>query len=90
MLIFENFQKLKTNKKQLNALQIIGNWQKFEQKKMTTGDEEPCPFFFFQLKFNWGAPVMSQRTRICLMSMRMQIQSLASLSGLRIQCYHEL
>ena len=37
-----------------------------------------------------GVPIMAQQKQICLASMRMQIQSLASLSGLRIWRCHEL
>ena len=37
-----------------------------------------------------GVPVVAQQKRIQLASMRMQVQSLASLSGLRIQCCCEL
>ena len=37
-----------------------------------------------------GVPVVAQRQQIQLVSMRLWVQSLASLSGLRIQRYHEL
>ena len=37
-----------------------------------------------------GVPVMAQWKWISLVSMRMQVRSLVSLSGLRVQCYHEL
>ena len=37
-----------------------------------------------------GVPVMAQQKRIWLASMRTQVQSLALLSGIRIQCCHEL
>ena len=40
--------------------------------------------------FNGGVPVVAQRKRIWLVSMRTQVPSLASLSGLRIWCCHEL
>ena len=37
-----------------------------------------------------GAPIMAQRKQIQLGTMRLWVQSLASLSGLRIWCYREL
>ena len=37
-----------------------------------------------------GAPVMAQHVKPNIVSMRMQVQSLASLSGLRIQCCRKL
>jgi len=37
-----------------------------------------------------GVPVVAQQKQTQLVSMRMQVRSLASLSGLRIQCCHEL
>jgi len=37
-----------------------------------------------------GVPTMAQRKQILLLSMRVQVQSVASLSGLRIQHCHEL
>ena len=37
-----------------------------------------------------GVPIMVQRKQIRLVSMKMWVQSLVVLSGLRIQCYHEL
>ena len=37
-----------------------------------------------------GVPIAAQRKRIWLASMRTQVRSLASLSGLRIWCCHEL
>ena len=37
-----------------------------------------------------GVPIEAQQKQIGLVSMRTQVQSLASLSGLRIQCCHEL
>ena len=37
-----------------------------------------------------GVPVVAQQKQIWLTSMRTQVRSLASLSGLRIQCCHEL
>ena len=36
-------------------------------------------------RVNVGVPIVAQRKRIGLVSMRTQVQSLASLSGLRIQ-----
>ena len=38
----------------------------------------------------WGIPIMAWRKWIWQGSLRMQVQSLASLSGLRIQCWLEL
>ena len=38
----------------------------------------------------WGVPVVAQQQQTGLVSMRMQVQSLSSLSGLRIQPLHEL
>ena len=37
-----------------------------------------------------GVPIVAQQKRIQPVSMRMWVQSLASFSGLRIQCYCEL
>ena len=37
-----------------------------------------------------GVPAVAQRKQTQLISTRTQVQSLALLSGLRIQCYHEL
>ena len=37
-----------------------------------------------------GAPVVAQQKRIRLVPMRLRVRSLASLSGLRIQCCREL
>ena len=37
-----------------------------------------------------GVPVLAQWEQIWLASMRTQVRSLASLSGLRIRCCHEL
>ena len=46
---------------------------------------------FSHLKLSFfGVPIVAQRKQIWLGSMRIQIQSLASLSGLRIQHFHEL
>ena len=42
------------------------------------------------LKQSYGVPVVAQRKWIWLASMRTQVQSLASLSGLRIRHRHEL
>ena len=42
------------------------------------------------IKTKIGIPVMVQQNQILLVSMRTQVQSLASLSGLRIRCCHEL
>ena len=39
---------------------------------------------------SWGVPVVGQQKRIQLRTIRLQVQSLVSLSGLRIQCYGEL
>ena len=49
------------------------------------GDPKPLP-----QKGHAGVPAVAQWKRICLASMRMQAQSLASLSGLRIWHCHEL
>ena len=38
----------------------------------------------------WGVPIMSQQNPIWLITMRMQVHSLASLSGLKILCCCEL
>ena len=40
--------------------------------------------------FGRGIPIMAQRKLILLASMRTQVRSLASFSGLRIRCCHEL
>ena len=37
-----------------------------------------------------GAPIMAQQKRIQLETMRLWVRPLALLSGLRIQCCHEL
>ena len=49
-------------------------------------------FWFFYLKFYWisGVPMMVQGIQIQLVSNRMRVQSLASLSGSEIQHCHEL
>ena len=49
----------------------------------------PHPVLGFK-HVRWGVPVMAQRKQIQLGSMKMQVQSLASLSGLRIQRWHGL
>ena len=46
------------------------------------------PYIVIFKKF--GVPVMVQWKRSQLGTMRLQVQSLASLSGLRIRCCHEL
>ena len=38
----------------------------------------------------WGVPVVAQQKQTRLVSMRMRVGSLASLSGLRIRCCHKL
>ena len=43
-----------------------------------------------RIKGKRGVPIMAQQKRIWLVSMRSRIRSLASFSGLRIQCCHEL
>ena len=45
---------------------------------------------FKYIKFFLGVPIMAQQKLIRLGTMRLQVQSLASLSGLWIQCCHEL
>ena len=63
----------------------------------------PLPLFFLLFPLHWetnlrqwigmgvvGAPIVDQRKRIWLASKRMQVRSLAWLSGLRIQSCHEL
>ena len=45
---------------------------------------------YFQIYMNSGVPVMVQQKRIRLVSVRMQVQPLASFSGLRIWRCHEL
>ena len=44
----------------------------------------------YLLNSKLGVPVAEQWKRIRLVTMRLQVQSLASLSGLRIQHCHEL
>ena len=39
---------------------------------------------------NWGVPIMAQWKQIQLGTMRLQVQSLALLTGLRIQHCHDL
>ena len=46
--------------------------------------------FFPSQDSRWGGPIMAQWKQIWLASMRMQVQSLALLSGLRIWRCHEL
>ena len=49
------------------------------------------PLHELTLKNGWdGVPIVAQRKWIWLASMRSQVRSLASLSGLRIQCCYEL
>ena len=45
---------------------------------------------FWKVTVAEGAPVVSQQKQIQLVSMRMRVQSLASLSELRIRCCREL
>ena len=47
-------------------------------------------FFFFLSKVNVGVPTVAQWNQILLGTMRLQVRSLASLSGLRIWHCHEL
>ena len=50
-------------------------------------------FFGFQVHIKVrgvGVPIVAQQKGIWLVSMRTQVRSLTSLSGLRIQCCHEL
>ena len=47
-------------------------------------------FLYYFKKRNQEFPLWLSRLRIQLASMRMQVQSLASLSGLRIRCCHDL
>ena len=47
-------------------------------------------FHYIEFKYNSGVPVVAQRKQIQLGTKRFQVWSLASLSGLRIQCCHEL
>ena len=42
------------------------------------------------IKVHQGVPIVVQRKQIQLVTMRLRVQSLASLSGLRIQCCPEL
>jgi len=44
----------------------------------------------FKIKGKNGVPVIAHQEWTQLVSMKMWVQSLACLSGLRIQCYHEL
>ena len=54
----------------------------------------PLPQWFLLLSYTSkchpGVPVVAQRKRIWLASMRTQVWDLALISGLRIQCCHEL
>ena len=45
---------------------------------------------FYKISFYSGVPIVAQQLRIWLVSTRMWVQSLVSLSGLRIRHYHEL
>ena len=45
---------------------------------------------YLKMELLVGVPIMAQRKRIWLVSIRMQVQSLASLSGLRLQHCPEL
>ena len=66
-------------------LPIQTNWEEHTYFFKYTYDENlPSEKFF------WGLPVVAQWKWIWLVSMRMQVQSLASLSGLRIWCCCEL
>ena len=47
-------------------------------------------FGFLILKYCFGVPVMAQQKRIWVVTMRTQVQFLASLNGLRIWCCWEL
>ena len=49
-----------------------------------------CFQHFSLFRIYLGVPVVAQQKRIQLVPMRMQVQSLASLSGWRIWCCHEL
>ena len=46
--------------------------------------------YMWNLKYRTGVPIMAQWKRIRLGTMRLRVQSLASLSGLRIQHCREL
>ena len=63
----------------------LNGWEKKENCSMI------CKYkFYFVLKNDSGVPVIAQQKWIRLGTMRMQVRSLASLSGLRIRCCHEL
>ena len=53
-------------------------------------DEIKMTKIFSQKIMQMGVPVMAQQKRIQLGTMRVWVRSLASLSGLRIWCCHEL
>ena len=62
-------------------------WEFLRTHCLPSGDTEilPCIRFIFP-----GVPVVAQQKRIQPGTMRLQVQSLAPLSGLRIWCCHEL
>ena len=63
-----------------------------EEKQFPPGGAEAKHhhFYDFRAKTAWGVPGVVQRKGTHLVPMRTQVQSLALLSGLRIQCCYEL
>ena len=61
-----------------------------ESLKSVKKYHEPAEARSLKEKISLGVPVVAQWKQTQLVSMRMQVQSLAPLSGLRIQRYHEL
>ena len=64
-----------------------GNKEEFEQLVHYLNEDDQWQFKKCYVK---GVPIVAQQKRIWLGSMRMRGQSLASLSGLRIQHHHKL
>ena len=81
-------KKTKQKKRKIESSRIV---YEVMLKDFHTSMTECCnTFWFCQLKQNRGVPLVVQQKRIWLGTMRLQIQSLALLSGLSICCCHEL
>ena len=74
----------------LHSLDLVICCQAFQSFSFKSFPNLNVVFFFFFKKFYDGVPFMAQWKRILLASMRTQVRSLASLSGLSIRRCHEL